>query len=416
MDNIIVLKNVHVIDGISSNIKENSSVLIKGNKIIYVGNYHSDLLKEHDLLKEDKNVEIINGNGMYLLPGLIDTHVHLGLDGTPDYLDIMIKEDPKLTTIKAVNRIEKILQSGFTTIRTMGDKGHIDIALKKAVKEKIVKGPRIIASGKAITITGGHGDLFPDNVSIEGIGRIADGPDEVRKAAREQLKLGADNIKLMATGGGMSPGPGTVSQLTIKEMEAAVQEAEKYNKCTGAHAIGTEGIINALKAGVRTIEHGTFLNREGIELFLEKDAFLVPTLAAFKTLKYGEDGGVPEYHLKKVQYFNTEHTANLQKAIKNGVKVIVGTDTGTPFNYHGESAYELKALVKNGLSEMEAIKAATSVAACALKLENVGKIVKGSLADIILVAANPLEDIGLLENIENIKMVIKDGDIIKKCF
>jgi imidazolonepropionase-like amidohydrolase len=256
--------------------------------------------------------------------------------------------------------------------------------------------------------------MFPAHVSIEGMARIVDGPIESRKAAREQLKAGADNIKLMATGGGMSPGPGTVPQLTIEEMRAAVEEAEKYDKTTAAHAIGAEGIKNALKAGVRSIEHGTFLDEEGIALLLEKDAYLVPTLSAFKTLKYGKEGGVPEYTIEKVAYYKTAHMKNLRKAIKAGVNVIVGTDSGTPFNYHGESAYEMECLVENGLSPMQAIQSATRIAAEALKLANLGIIKEGGIADLIVVDANPLDDIKVLQDPEKIKMVFKDGKLISE--
>jgi imidazolonepropionase-like amidohydrolase len=213
----------------------------------------------------------------------------------------------------------------------------------------------------------------------------------------------------MATGGGMSPGPGTVPQLTIEEMQAAVEEAEKYEKTTGAHAIGTTGINNALNAGVRTIEHGTFLDDDGIELLLEKGAYLVPTLAAFKTLKYGKEGGVPDYTIEKVEYYRTVHTKNLKKAMDAGVQVIVGTDAGTPFNYHGESAYELECLVDNGFSEMQAIQSATKIAAEALKLPNIGTIEKGAMADMIVVDGNPLRDIKVLQDPEKIKMVFKNG-------
>jgi imidazolonepropionase-like amidohydrolase len=326
----------------------------------------------------------------------------------------MITETPALAAVRAVPKVKRIVESGFTTIRTMGDKGQIDIAVKTAINEGKIPGPRIQTSGNCLTITGGHGDMFPAHVSIEGMARIVDGPIEARKAAREQLKAGADNIKLMATGGGMSPGPGTVPQLTIEEMRAAVEEAEKYDKTTAAHAIGTEGINNALKADVRTIEHGTFLDEESISLLLEKNAYLVPTLSAFKTLKYGKEGGVPEYTIEKVEYYKTAHMKNLRKAIDAGVNVIVGTDAGTPFNYHGESAYELECLVENGLSPMQAIHSATRIAAEALKLANLGSIKAGGLADLIVIDGNPLQDIKMLQESKKIKMVFKNGKLISQ--
>jgi imidazolonepropionase-like amidohydrolase len=397
-----------LIDGIGDTPFEKGMVVVVDSHVAYAGAERTDVLERYP------DAEIRNLKGMTLMPGMIDVHVHLGLDGSPNYFQIMLTETQALCAIRAVKKVKRIVESGFTTIRTLGDKGQIDIAVKQAIEAGEILGPRLLASGRAITMTGGHGDMFPPHVMIEGMGRIVDGPVEARKAAREQLKAGADNIKLMATGGGMSPGPGTVAQLTIEEMQAAVEEAEKWGKTTAAHAIGAEGIVNALKAGVRTIEHGTFLDEEGIELLLKKGAYLVPTLAAFKTIKYGKEAGVPEYTIEKVRYFATAHYANLKKAVQAGVKVVAGTDAGTPFNYHGESAYELECLVANGLSPMQAIHAATRVAAEALKLQDIGVLGIGKVADFIAVEGDPLKDITLLQDHGRIKMVVKAGKTLKE--
>ncbi len=402
-----IFQNALLIDGVREQPVDRAMVVVEGSQIAYAG------ACDPELFLQLKDAEIVDLKGMTLMPGLIDAHVHLGLDGSPNYFQLIMTESAALAAVRAVKKVNALVSSGFTTIRTLGDKGHIDIAIKQAIESGDIIGPRVLASGNCITTTGGHGDMFPAHVMVEGMGRIVNGPDEARKAAREQLKFGADNIKLMATGGGMSPGPGTVPQLTVEEMRAAVEEAEKYEKITAAHAIGTAGIINALRAGVRTIEHGTFLDDEGIELLLKNKAYLVPTLAAFKTIKYGKEGGVPEYTIEKVQYFATAHYTNLRRAIQAGVRIVVGTDAGTPFNYHGESAYELECLVNNGLTKMEAVRAATSVAAEALRLNNLGTIRKGYRADLILVDGNPLEDIRILQDGNRIKMVIKDGKPIK---
>jgi imidazolonepropionase-like amidohydrolase len=402
-----IFKNAYLIDGASNTPYENACIIVAGSEIVYNGKPDDKIFKKYP------DADLFDLQGMTLMPGLIDTHVHLSLHGSPDYFNQqMIMESPTLAALKAVKKVQRIIESGFTTIRTMGDKGQLDIAMKTAIEQGDIIGPRIRASGNCLTITGGHGDMFPAHVDIQGMGRIVDGPVEARKAAREQIKAGADNVKLMATGGGMSPGPPTVAQLTIDEMQAAVEEAVKYDKTTAAHAIGTDGIKNALKAGVRTIEHGSFLDEEGIDLLLDKDAYLVPTLAAFKTLKYGKEGGVPEFTIEKVQYFQTAHTKNLKKAMAAGVKIAVGTDAGTPFNYHGESAYELECLVANGFSEMQAIQAATRMAAEALMLQDIGTIEKGKIADLIVLDGNPLKDIKILQEIDKIKMVMKEGKLI----
>jgi imidazolonepropionase-like amidohydrolase len=403
---IQIFKNARVIDGSGKEPVENGCIIIDGPKIIHAGKDDSRIATKYP------RADVIDLKGMTLMPGLIDAHVHLSLHGSPSYFNEMIMESPILAALKAVKKVNRIIESGFTTIRTMGDKGQLDIAMKTAITEGDIIGPRLRASGNCLTITGGHGDMFPAHVNIQGMGRIVDGPSEARKAAREQIKAGADNVKLMATGGGMSPGPPTVSQLTIEEMRAAVEEAVKYGKTTAAHAIGADGIKNALKAGVRTIEHGSFLDEEGIDLLLTQDAYLVPTLAAFKTIKYGKEGGVPEYTIEKVQYFQTAHTKNLKKAMAAGVNIIVGTDAGTPFNYHGESAYELECLVDNGFTEMQAIQAATKTAAQALLLPDLGTLEKGKVADLIVVDGNPLKDIKILQNVEKVKMVYKGGQLV----
>jgi imidazolonepropionase-like amidohydrolase len=398
-----IFKNALLIDGNGDEPIAEGCIVIDGAKIVYVGEENNQVFQKY------AGAVTTELKGMTLMPGLIDTHVHLSLHGSPTYFNEMIMESATLAALKAVKKMQRIIESGFTTIRTMGDKGQIDIAVKKAVEDGDIIGPRIRTSGLCLTITGGHGDMFPAHVDIQGAGRIVDGPVEARKAAREQIKAGADNIKLMATGGGMSPGPPTVAQLTIEEMQAAVEEALKYDKTTAAHAIGAEGIKNALKAGVRTIEHGSFLDAEGIDLMLAKDAYLVPTLAAFKTIKYGKQGGVPEYTIEKVRYFQTAHTKNLKKARDAGVKIVVGTDAGTPFNYHGESAYELECLVANGFSEMQAIQAATKTAAEALMLKDLGTLENGKVADFIVVQGNPLEDIKILQDAGKVKMVYMAG-------
>jgi len=404
MSELRIFKNAFLIDGNGDEPTAGGSIVIDGDKIVYAGKGDNRVFQKYP------DAATTDLKGMTLMPGLIDAHVHLSLHGSPTYLNEMIMESPTLAALKTVKKVQRIIESGFTTIRTMGDKGQIDIAVKTAIENGDMLGPRIRTSGLCLTITGGHGDMFPAHVEIQGAGRIVDGPVEARKAAREQIKAGADNIKLMATGGGMSPGPPTVAQLTIEEMQAAVEEANKYDKTTAAHAIGAEGIKNALKAGVRTIEHGSFLDAEGIDLLLAKGAYLVPTLAAFKILKYGKEGGVPEYTIEKVRYFETAHTKNLKKAMDAGVKIVVGTDAGTPFNYHGKSAYELECLVANGFSEMQAIQAATKTAAEALMLKDLGTLETGKVADFIVVQGNPLENIKILQDIGKVKMVYKAGE------
>ena len=315
------------------------------------------------------------------------------------------------TALKAADCAKKLLYAGFTTVRSMGDKASADYAVKRAINEGMIEGPRLLTSGKAISITGGHGDFVPGDVELDSIGETCDGVDEVRRAARDRLKNGADNIKLMATGGGNSPGPGTVSQLTEEEMRVAVEEAANRNALTAAHAIGADGIKRALRAGVRTIEHGSFLDDEGIELLLKGDHYLVPTLCAFRTIKYGPEGGVPDYVLEKIHYFATAHYAGLEKAYKAGVKIVCGTDTGTPFNCHGDGAEELEMYTKLCMSPMEAIKTATSMAAQALRQPDIGVLAAGKTADVLVVKGDVLANIALLQNTADLT-IIHNGKLV----
>lgn len=399
---MLKVSNCNVIDIETGEVKYNKDIIIEKNYISRIEN-HSD---------KGVDYKTIDAKNKYIIPGLIDSHVHLTMYATPDNMKNFLIDSAAYTTCKAYDNALKCLKSGFTTIRTMGDKSEVDIGIKQAINEGILIGPRILCSGKALTMTGGHGDLYPGDIMLDSIGEVCDGIEEVRKVTRKRLKYNCDNIKLMATGGGNSAGPGTVSQFNEDEMRAAVEEANKRGKITSAHCIGTDGIKNALRAGVRTIEHGTFLDDEAIQLFLEKGAYLVPTLCAFRTIKYGAEGGVPDYVLDKINYFATEHYSNLKKAIKSGVKIICGTDTGTPFNFHGEGAEEIYLYTENGLSNLEALQTATSLAAEALKLDDLGYIREGYLGDLLIIDGNPLENLRLLMDKTKIIEIIKDGNPI----
>jgi imidazolonepropionase-like amidohydrolase len=406
----MIIKNAMLIDGISEFIKENQMIIIEDDRILFVGEYDADTYED----TINKGHKTVNINGKTIMPGMIDTHIHLCMNGEIDGFKTTLIEPVTLLAIKAAQRAKKYIKAGFTTIRCLGEKGSVDIAVKKAIEEGIIDGPRLIASGKCITVTGGHGDVFPHQLDLDLMAEITNGPIGVRTAVRKQIKDGADNIKFMSSGGGMTPGPPEPPRMTIDEMAAGTQIAAFFNKTTAAHCIGAESIKNALKAGVGSIEHGTFLDDEGIELLIKNNAYLVPTLSAFKTIKYGKDSGVAEDLFQKVKYFEEVHTKNLKKAIKAGVKIIMGTDAGTPFNYHGDNAYELECLVKNGLSPMEAIKCTTKSAAEALRLHEVGSIEAGKIADLIVVNGNPLQDITLLQNKDQIEIVIKEGRLLKK--
>ena len=288
-----ILQHGMLIDGLTKEPVTDGMLIYEGKEILYAGPFCPEAAAQYP------GAQVLDVRGQTIMPGLIDAHVHLTMYGKPSSVMDFLMDSATYTALKAADCAKKLLYAGFTTVRSMGDKASADYAVKRAINEGMIEGPRLLTSGKAISITGGHGDFVPGDVELDSIGETCDGVDEVRRAARDRLKNGADNIKLMATGGGNSPGPGTVSQLTEEEMRVAVEEAANRNALTAAHAIGADGIKRALRAGVRTIEHGSFLDDEGIELLLKGDHYLVPTLCAFRTIKYGPEGGVPDYVLEK---------------------------------------------------------------------------------------------------------------------
>lgn len=267
----------------------------------------------------------------------------------------------------------------------------------------------MLASARPVAMTGGHGWQ---------IAREADGPHEVRKAAREQIKAGADVVKFMATGGVMTKGvkPGS-AQLTEEELKAGIEEAHKAGRRTSAHAQGTQGIINAIRAGIDSIEHGVFLTEEAARLMAEKGVFLVPTICALHCIeKNGLEQGIPPFAVKKTKKVKQRFLSSLRLAKEAGIKMAMGTDAGTPFNFHGKNALELELMVDlGGFTPQEAIEAATLGAARVVGLEReLGSIEEGKLADIIVVRGNPLDDIRILQDREAILWIIKEGKVVKE--
>ncbi|MGQ9509125.1 MAG: amidohydrolase family protein, partial [Thermodesulfobacteriota bacterium] len=309
-----------------------------------------------------KKDRIIDLSGKIILPGLIDAHVHLCLDGSPDPITSILKESLPQITLKAAYHARITLEAGVTTIRDMGGKDYIDIAIRDGIQSGLLVGPRMVCSGKLVCMTGGHGWPF---------GREANGVDDVRAAVREQLKAGVDFVKLMATGGVMTKGvePGA-TQFTLEELIAGIEEARKAQRRTATHAQGTEGIKNSLWAGVDSIEHGIFLDDEAIELMLKTKAFMVPTLSApYFIIKAGVRKGVPAFAVEKSKSVIKSHWQSVRRAHQAGIPIAMGTDAGTPFNHHGKNLKEMELLVKIGLTPMEAIMAATKTASEVLGLE-----------------------------------------------
>ena len=393
-----VFMNGNVIVG-TGEVIEKGAVVINGNMITFVG--------PNKRIRPSKKNIVYDISGKTVLPGLIDCHVHLCLDGSPDPITSLIKESIPVTSIKAVHHAQLTLETGVTTVRDMGGREYIDLAIRDSIESGLIKGPRMICSGKIVCMTGGHGWQF---------GREASGVDDVREAVREQLKMGVNFIKLIATGGVMTKGvdPGA-TQFTLEELMAGVEEARKAGRRTATHAQGTEGIKNSLRAGVNSIEHGFFLDDEAIELMLERNAYLVPTLSApYQIIRGGVKGGVPLFAVEKSKSVMKSHFQSVRRAYKSKIPIAMGTDAGTPFNCHGENLKEMELLVKAGFTPMEAVMATTKTASEVLGLEKkIGTLEKGKVADLIVLDGDPLKDITLLQKKDKILAIIKDGHFFK---
>lgn len=352
------------------------------------------------------NVEEISAEGKTIIPGLINLHTHITLDGqSPDPTGTASRDGPFITLIKAVNSAREYFQSGITTIRDLGAAGGIDFALKKAITEGLVMGPRMLVSGNPLRMMGGHGSF-----AIE-----VNGADSARNAARLQLENGADVVKLMATGGVMTPGSDIGSpELTIDEMKAAVEEANKAGKISSAHAHGVEGIKNAILAGVTTVEHGTFLDEEAAQMMMQHGTCLVSTLSCGHLI-FGEEGinaGISEHIRERGKHVAQKQLESIRLAHEMGVKIGLGNDSGMPLSPHGSILEEIRLLIQAGLSMDEALGTATRVAAEIIRLQDkIGTIEAGKLADIIAIDGDPLSD---YQSLANVAWVMKEGQTANK--
>ncbi len=391
-----VYKNAVLISGTGDPAVPNAVLVVEKDKIVFSG--------------PAENWEITAGSneidlgGKWIIPGLIDCHIHLDLYGFGDTYQENLVEDG-LRTLRSAKLMSDTLKAGFTTIRNLGTVNFIDFSVKAGIQAGYFPGPRIVAAGKIISMTCSGTEYF------DGMYRIADGVDECRKAAREQLKKGADCLKLMATGAVMNPGgvPGA-AQLGVDEIQAVVEEGLKLSKHTAAHAHGAQGIINAVKAGVRTIEHGTMADDKAIEAMAKAGTYLVPTMSLHDVFMAHIDT-VPDFMIEKSSRMQVTYIDIVKKAVKAGIPIAMGTDAGTNFNYHGKNANEIVYLVENEIMRpIEAISAATMTAAEAMEMDHlVGSLEAGKLADFLILNKDPLSDIRVLVHDENIEQVYKGG-------
>ena len=383
-----------VFDG-KGNLLENHGVLVDGeriSRIAPIGEF------------EGYSSEKIDTSGGTLLPGLIDCHVHLVYCGEADPKTSLLKLGPGQIVMNAFENAQKTIRSGITAIRDLGGRDYLEFAVRDACNSGRQLGPTIMAAGKMICMTGGHGNVF---------GRIADGPDEVLKAVREQIQAGSDVIKLMATGGVMTPGVNPEdAHYTEEELRVGVDEGHRFHRTCASHAQGAAGILNAVRAGMDSIEHGFFMTQECLEAMLEKGTYLVPTLAAINNIYLNRDNGIPAFIVEKTIRVRERHHQSIKMFYKAGGKIAMGTDAGTPFNIHGDNCQELKFMVELGISNSDAMQFSTASAADLMGLTYRGQIEENFYADLLIVSGNPVEDISAVANQENHRSVIKNGSAV----
>ena len=379
-----------IIDG-KGGLIERGSVLVEGEQIVACG---ADVPRPRDV---DRVIDLA---GRTLMPGMIDTHVHLA---GGDYHPERVHQSVPMASFRTVEAAKRTLMAGFTMVRSAVARDFIDVDLRDAINAGVIVGPRIIASGPGITMTGGH---------IHETAMEVDGPDAVRKAVRYQIKRRVDSIKLMLSGGVATADQDVqAEQFTLEEVQAAVHEAHKAGKMAQPHAIGLQGIMNGVRAGLDSIDHGIFLNEEAADLMNAKGIYYVPTFGPF--YYYTEKRLAEPWRCERADPIIPRHVESFTMAMAKGVKIAMGCDCGAPSRFpNGENALEFWLMVRYGMDPMQAIVAGTSNAATLLRRNRwVGSIEPGKFADLIVIEGNPLDDIAALQH--RVCLVMKGGAIYR---
>ena len=396
-----VIKNITLIDGTGREPIQDAVLVIRGGKVAYTGPASGWFDAD------DGNIIALNLQGQFVLPGLIDCHVHLSGSGEADS---QFSAPTGQMALKILKNAQRNLAAGITTVRDLGGWSELEFDVRRAVQRGEFAGPRMCLAGRFISITEAGAEYY------SGMYRVADGVDEVRKAVREQVKNGADEIKLGVTGAVLveSGVPGT-THFNEDEVCALVEEANKFGKRVAAHAHGIDGIRKAVHAGINTLEHGTYLYQDTllIQHMAQHGIFLVPTLKVGWDIIYAKNSTIPLWIMDKNKATQGEAASSLKLAYDAGVPIAMGSDVGTPLNFHGENALEVYWMQQAGMSAMDALVSASGNAARALGWESwLGTLEEGKVADLVVYDKNPLEDLRVLADKTRLQFVMKDGMIV----
>lgn len=404
MKTLIAFQNITLIDGTGGEPIRDATVGVRDGTIIYAGKSR----KWQPSLEED--IINLDFGGKYVMPGLIDCHVHLSGSGEPD--SRFDEPSTGAMALKILSNARKNLAMGITTVRDLGGWDEIEFDVRRSIQSGEFGGPRLVLAGRFISISESGADHY------KGMYRIADGAEEVRKAVREQVMHGADLVKLGVTGAVLVlDGVPGATHFNSEEICVAVEEAAKFGRRVAAHAHGIDGIRKAVQAGVHTIEHGTFLHQgpDVIEEMVKRGTFLVPTLSAGYVMINGDKSGVPEWIVNKLIETQQAAVKSVQAAHKAGIRIAMGSDAATPLNYHGENGMEASYLEQAGLGPMECVVAGTLTAAKALGRDvQIGSIEEGKLADLLVLDSNPLDDLKRLGDRKTIRAVFLDGKLVAR--
>ena len=399
----IAIRAAHLVDPASGQRTDDVVVIVEGDRVAQVGSR----------LPIPAGVETIDLGPSTLLPGLIDVHTHLSTQSDEYYSDTF-RRSPIDAAVRAPAYARRTLDAGFTSVRDVGAGEFIDVALRNAINDGGVAGPRMAVATLALSATGGHGDLngFSPYLRFEGFSGIADGVDELRKKVRENVKRGADWIKVLAGAGVLSEEESAgAPQYSQEELNVVVEEAAMWGRKVAAHAHGAEAIKRAARAGVASVEHGGLVDEEGVRIMKEHGTYLVPDIITdVYILEHGAEQKLPPKIIEKERSLRGQQDANWSRALKAGVKLAFGTDAGV--YPHGQNARQFALLVKHlGLSPLDAIRMATTNAADLLTwAARVGRVAPGFYADLIAVSGDPLADVSELERV---RWVMKGGMVYK---